>query len=201
MPCLTLRALSITSLFGGFFSPIILHNPFDAFMWQKLDTKSKFIGQVLSGAKGARHAEDIDNPLPEAAEMKAAASGDPRSYWSIGEAGAPEGAPFDYDAAEADTQYGRKPKWTSHSLRRGADTAARVHREETGATEAQIDIFFGWHEKILLSFLLMLLRSCSRTPHMLFSAHHPKLPLKQAPQGGAGMARIVNSLRTTRSCH
>ena len=51
---------------------------FDAFMWQKLDTKSKFIGQVLSGAKGSRHAEDIDNPLPEAAEMKAAASGDPR---------------------------------------------------------------------------------------------------------------------------
>ena len=51
---------------------------FDAFMWQKLDTKSKFIGQVLSGAKGSRSAEDIDNPLPEAAEMKAAASGDPR---------------------------------------------------------------------------------------------------------------------------
>ena len=51
---------------------------FDAFMWQKLDTKSKFIGQVLSGAKGSRHAEDVDNPLPEAAEMKAAASGDPR---------------------------------------------------------------------------------------------------------------------------
>ena len=51
---------------------------FDAFMWQKLDTKARFIGQVLSGAKGSRHAEDIDNPLPEAAEMKAAASGDPR---------------------------------------------------------------------------------------------------------------------------
>jgi N12 class adenine-specific DNA methylase len=51
---------------------------FDAFMWQKLDTKSKFISQVLSGAKGSRHAEDVDNPLPEAAEMKAAASGDPR---------------------------------------------------------------------------------------------------------------------------
>lgn len=51
---------------------------FDAFMWQKLDTKSKFIGQVLSGARGVRSAEDIDNPLPEAAEMKAAATGDPR---------------------------------------------------------------------------------------------------------------------------
>ena len=47
-------------------------------MWQKLDTKSKFIAQVLSGTKGSRTAEDIDNPLPEAAEMKAAASGDPR---------------------------------------------------------------------------------------------------------------------------
>jgi len=56
----------------------VTERSFDAFMWQKLDTKSKFIGQVLSGAKGARHAEDIDNPLPEAAEMKAAASGDPR---------------------------------------------------------------------------------------------------------------------------
>ena len=51
---------------------------------------------------------------------------------------------------DLDTAYGREPKWTSHSLRRGADTAARQYREETGATEAQIDIFFGWHEKILL---------------------------------------------------
>lgn len=56
----------------------VTERSFDAFMWQKLDTKSKFIGQVLSGAKGSRQAEDIDNPLPEAAEMKAAASGDPR---------------------------------------------------------------------------------------------------------------------------
>jgi hypothetical protein len=51
---------------------------------------------------------------------------------------------------DLDTAYGREPKWTSHSLRRGADTAARQYKEETGATEAQIDIFFGWHEKILL---------------------------------------------------
>ena len=51
---------------------------------------------------------------------------------------------------DLDLQYGRQPKWTTHSLRRGADTGARQYREETGATEAQIDIFFGWHEKILL---------------------------------------------------
>lgn len=56
----------------------ITERSFDAFMWQKLDTKSQFIAQVLSGTKGSRHAEDVDSPLPEAAEMKAAASGDPR---------------------------------------------------------------------------------------------------------------------------
>ena len=27
---------------------------------------------------------------------------------------------------------------------------ARRFREETGTSEAEIDIFFGWHEKILL---------------------------------------------------
>lgn len=57
--------------------------------------------------------------------------------------------PLDPDP-DLDVQYGRTPKWTTHSLRRGADTAARRYREETGVTEAQIDIFFGWHEKILL---------------------------------------------------
>ncbi len=56
----------------------VTERSFDAFMWQKLDTKSRFIAQLKSGAKGVRVAEDIDNPLPEAAEMKAAASGDPR---------------------------------------------------------------------------------------------------------------------------
>src|SRR5206468_9079348 len=56
----------------------VTERSFDAFMWQKLDTKAKFIGQLVSGTKGSRTAEDIDNPLPEAAEMKAAASGDPR---------------------------------------------------------------------------------------------------------------------------
>lgn len=50
----------------------------DAFMWQTLERKANFIAQLRAGAKGVRTAEDIDNPLPEAAAMKAAASGDPR---------------------------------------------------------------------------------------------------------------------------
>ena len=45
---------------------------------------------------------------------------------------------------------GEKPKWTSHSERHGSDTVARRDREKTGSTEAEIDIYFGWHEKVLL---------------------------------------------------
>ncbi len=51
---------------------------FSAFMWQTLERKAKFIGQIKAGARGVRSAEDIDDPLPEAAQLKAAASGDPR---------------------------------------------------------------------------------------------------------------------------
>ena len=45
---------------------------------------------------------------------------------------------------------GQEPKWSTHSLRRLADTTARRYMEETGVTEDQIDIYFGWHEKVLL---------------------------------------------------
>ena len=51
---------------------------------------------------------------------------------------------------DLDLPAGKLPKWSSHSLRRLADTTARRHMAESGATEAEIDIYFGWHEKILL---------------------------------------------------
>ena len=38
----------------------------------------------------------------------------------------------------------------THSERRGSDTGARRDREKTGSTEAEIDIYYGWHEKVLL---------------------------------------------------
>ena len=45
---------------------------------------------------------------------------------------------------------GEETKWSSHSLRRLASTTARRYRHVTGSSEADIDIYFGWHEKILL---------------------------------------------------
>lgn len=56
----------------------ITKRSFESYRWQLLDRKSKFEAQFRAGARGLREAEDIDAPLPEAAELKAAASGDPR---------------------------------------------------------------------------------------------------------------------------
>jgi N12 class adenine-specific DNA methylase len=56
----------------------ITKRSFDSFMWQTLERKARFLSQLTAGARGARIAEDVDDPLPEAAQLKAAASGDPR---------------------------------------------------------------------------------------------------------------------------
>lgn len=49
----------------------------DAYRWQTLTRKANFIAQLRAGARGVRTAEDIDSPLPEAAMIKAAATGNP----------------------------------------------------------------------------------------------------------------------------
>ena len=44
---------------------------------------------------------------------------------------------------------GRAPHWTTHSLRRLADTVARRYSGVAGTTPAEIDIYFGWQERLL----------------------------------------------------
>ena len=51
---------------------------------------------------------------------------------------------------ELDLAQGTEAKWVSHSLRRLGDTTAVKYKDVSGATESQIDIFFGWHERVLL---------------------------------------------------
>ena len=48
---------------------------------------------------------------------------------------------------ELDVEAGREAKWSSHSLRRLADTTARRFRVDMDVTEAEIDLYFGWHER------------------------------------------------------
>src|SRR5437588_2321095 len=50
---------------------------FDSYMWQALETKAKFIGQVMTGESAVRRAEDIGGQELSYAEVKAIASGNP----------------------------------------------------------------------------------------------------------------------------
>jgi N12 class adenine-specific DNA methylase/adenine-specific DNA methylase len=55
----------------------VTEGSFDAYMWQVLETKAKFIAQVMTGQSTARRIEDLDSPALTYAEVKAIASGNP----------------------------------------------------------------------------------------------------------------------------
>ncbi|MDX1951078.1 MAG: DEAD/DEAH box helicase family protein [Verrucomicrobiota bacterium] len=55
----------------------VTEGSFDAYMWQTLETKARFIQQVMTGDTHIRHLEDIDSRALTYAEVKAIASGNP----------------------------------------------------------------------------------------------------------------------------
>jgi hypothetical protein len=55
----------------------VTEGSFDAYMWQTLETKAKFIQQVMNGDTSVRVAEDISGSALTYAEIKAIASGNP----------------------------------------------------------------------------------------------------------------------------
>ena len=55
----------------------VTEQSFEAYMWQTLETKAKFIAQVMTGESDLRRIEDIDGAALTYAEVKAIASGNP----------------------------------------------------------------------------------------------------------------------------
>jgi hypothetical protein len=55
----------------------VTEGSFDAYMWQTLETKARFIQQVMNGSTSVRTAEDLENGALTYAEIKAIASGNP----------------------------------------------------------------------------------------------------------------------------
>src|SRR5690606_42052831 len=55
----------------------VTEGSFDAYMWQTLETKARFISQVMTGDATMRTAEDVDATALSYAEVKAIASGNP----------------------------------------------------------------------------------------------------------------------------
>jgi hypothetical protein len=56
----------------------VTEGSFDGFVWQTLENKARFIGQIMSGEVTARATEDVDDMVMTAAQVKAIASGNPR---------------------------------------------------------------------------------------------------------------------------
>ena len=55
----------------------VTESSFDAYMWQTLETKAKFIAQIMTGDTSLRRLEDVDGSALTYAEVKAIASGNP----------------------------------------------------------------------------------------------------------------------------
>jgi N12 class adenine-specific DNA methylase len=55
----------------------VTEGSFDAYMWQTLEVKARFISQVMTGDATMRKAEDVDATALSYAEVKAIASGNP----------------------------------------------------------------------------------------------------------------------------
>lgn len=55
----------------------LTENSFDAYSWQTLEIKQRFISQIMNGKNPARSCEDIDETSMDFAEVKAICTGDP----------------------------------------------------------------------------------------------------------------------------
>jgi hypothetical protein len=62
----------------------VTEGSFDAYMWQTLESKARFISQIMAGEVTARTAEDVDQLVMTAAQIKAIASGNPQILEKVG---------------------------------------------------------------------------------------------------------------------
>jgi hypothetical protein len=104
---------------------------FDAYIWQTLETKARFIAQIMRGDTGLRSAEDVELAALSYAEVKALASGNPLVL----------------EKAGVDTELAKlallKSKWEQQQWRNKQDLAAlpaqiQTIRKRIAAIEADI---------------------------------------------------------------
>lgn len=104
----------------------VTEGSFDAYMWQALETKAKFISQIMTGEAGVRRADDIGEQTLSFAEVKAIASGNP-AVLTLAEADAELQRLAVLRRNHADEQYlARK------NLRELPEVAARLEKRLSG---------------------------------------------------------------------
>jgi N12 class adenine-specific DNA methylase/phospholipid N-methyltransferase len=109
----------------------VTEGSFDAYIWQTLETKARFIAQVMQGDTGMRSAEDVELAALSYAEVKALASGNPLVL---------EKAGVDTELAKLSLL---KSQWEQQQWRNRQELATLPARIETirkriGAIEADI---------------------------------------------------------------
>ena len=58
--------------------PKIGYRTFDAYLWQTVENKQKFISQIMTSKSPVRSCDDVDETALSFAEIKALCAGDPR---------------------------------------------------------------------------------------------------------------------------
>jgi N12 class adenine-specific DNA methylase len=106
----------------------VTEGSFDAYMWQALETKARFIGQVITGDNAARRAEDIGGQELSYAEVKAIASGNP-AVLTLAEADAELQRLAILKKNHADEQF-----LARRSVRELPDTIARMEQRQANLT-------------------------------------------------------------------
>src|SRR5476649_1493806 len=98
---------------------------FDAYMWGVLETKARFIGQIMSRQSHVRKIEDMDAPALTYAEVKAIASGNPLVI---------EKAHVDAEVMRLNrlrSQHNEALYITRHSIRRAQEDIPRLEQKIT----------------------------------------------------------------------
>ena len=109
----------------------VTEGSFDAYMWQALETKARFIAQVMTGESAARRAEDIGGQELSYAEVKAIASGNP-AVLTLAQADAELGRLSVLGKNHADEQY-----LARRALRALPETIRRLKRPLSGLSADQ----------------------------------------------------------------
>lgn len=109
----------------------VTEGSFDAYSWQTLETKAKFISQVMNGDRGIRSLEDAEMSALSFAEVKALASGNPLVIQKAG---------VDAEVMKLGMLYSRWKDQNANNRREVASLPARLERAKQLAADAAADL-------------------------------------------------------------
>jgi hypothetical protein len=183
----------------------VTQGSFDAYMWQALETKAKFIAQVLTGDSTVRQAEDIGVQELSYAEVKAIASGNP-AVLTLAEADAALHRLHVLQKHHADEQFLARrqlralPAEITRLERRVASLTQDMATAEAHATDP---VTIGTQSSSRHDALEALATRLHALPALVYETHTVPLGLVrglrfglvQHPQGGAPEVYVEGTLR------